>query len=591
MTTVTDLQNRINAIQAQIASLNLDLQALQAELAAMSSTSGTSSGGPTSTSGGTTSTSGGTTSTTGSTATLTAGSLNLSIGQPTAPNFPNLDNGGWVYDKTTGVSLRFFADGGVLIENNLMGATADAVLSGAVLSVDGTTLFSGDLTLPPNTSRIFWATQPVAKAPDLIKFFTYGTPTTTPDYSAKYASSDPLTRMWTTALDTTGSRPDISPEAGWDVAYLVNPTSANASVVRGMSDAFATCPCQFIDPATGDFISLATYPTASAIGPQRGNTGNPIAAITQTSTTWNLSQAQAHAPEVGHVAYWAFGTQYDQWINAAWTLYTAALWIGGGSNGYRLNGGNGPAMLMHVQPRGEAWGLRNLVQAATMNSPYSAMFNEWVGYQLADMQAYCDSHAGLVPVDLLWVDQAYATRRYDFRMNSFMNDFMVMALAYAYKVKGFTAAQSVGQYFGAFPVQRMTQPIAPQNITMPQLTTIYEFHVATSDNNFVADWAATIAASIASGDTGSNPTASVLGSAVQLDPTSQAFQNLFGNQGHNPGDFICDSPTSDTNYAARLGTVLNCCKILGVSGVDNALSVYNQYQRVDWADPQWYILP
>lgn len=476
-------------------------------------------------------------------------------------------------------------DGSLVLGNNYMDATADVVLTGVSISTGGgKVIFAGDLTIPPNAcAPPFWITQPTAHAPDPSHFFRYADIKT--DWLARYNASNTRTRLWTVALGTTGSRPDISPETAWDTAYLVNPTADNATVVRGMADIAATIPMQAIDPATNDFVSLSSYPKASMIGPQRGKPGNPIAAITQSSSPWNLSQAQAHAPEVGHVAYWTFGTEYDQWINEAWALYTGALWLG---SGYRLNGGNGPCQMAHVQPRGQAWGLRNMVQAATIGGPHATMFGEWVKLQLADMQAYVSSHAGDIPVDLLWVDQEYARRRYQFRMNSFMNDFLVMALAYA-TLHGFSEAQAVGQYFGAFPVQRMTQPLAPQGIPMPQLATIYDYLVARPDNTWVADWASAIAVTAAAVAAAKPGASGVLTAALKLDPTSQAFQTLFGNKGHEPGDFICDSPASDTDYAARLGTVLNCCKILGVSGVDQALSAYDILQRVRWNDPQWAV--
>ncbi len=174
-------------------------------------------------------------------------------------------------------------------------------------------------------------------------------------------------------MPTTGGRPDIGPQPAWNVAWLLTGNQAAATYALDMANAAGSIPWHMYNPQTGQYLQSTTYPTLWVDprgGSSSGTTGLTQQAddfVSQSSPGNGWALDPAHQPDTDYIAYLMTGNRYylDQLnAQASWDV----LAITPSARNYSA----GIVATNQVQVRGQAWSLREIVEAASANPDGSA---------------------------------------------------------------------------------------------------------------------------------------------------------------------------------------------------------------------------
>jgi hypothetical protein len=202
--------------------------------------------------------------------------------------------------------------------------------------------------------------------------------------------------LFTQTMGTTGGRADIGVFPAWYVRYLYSMNPNGLPMLTGMADVSAYVPTHQRESASGKYfdsahtvnafgypISLDARPTFTWTNSCGAcSAADKITPVGQTSTngwTWDM----AHEPGFVFVPYVLTGDWYyleELYFNAANVL--AANDSGFGPYG---RGGSWGYMSYAVQTRGQAWGLRDVAQAAFMapdGSPQKNYFTQKLNFNI-----------------------------------------------------------------------------------------------------------------------------------------------------------------------------------------------------------------
>lgn len=477
------------------------------------------------------------------------------------------------------LTLRHFGEGGVSVENILADSPGD--LSGTYKIVLGSsnTLFNGSLTIwTYSRTRPFWYNQPkLLSSWDKSKVANYGSGSGSASVYKLYGNADNSPMGIGVAdphIGDTGERMDLGLLPEWDAAYVVNPTSNNAEVVRGMSDAASPWGFHVIDPNTLVILKATDWPKATNLSVV-STSANPLS-LPGSSNPAHLSvgSASAHAPAFGILASLIYGTSYDFEVLEFWANYIGCLWA---NPNYRLNGGAGPVGARHIQARGYAWSQRQLAAAAALSKNFSTYFQNFASQRAKDINAKIDGGAnGGLPI---FGDYSYSINGGKRNgISPWQNDFIVQALGYTVLCCGLTDFQKALNFYGQFQVQRL-------NYKIHELATLYEVQVKDSNGNITAtDWSSLIDFNA------KNNTA--IANAIAAGTNTQALLDALNETtGYQVGDFH-GYPWSATGYPAILQPAIAMCVDGGVTGATAAWSVFQKYARMDYSgDPKYNIVP
>lgn len=498
----------------------------------------------------------GTVTVTGTLADGTAVNLSLSPGQ----RLP------LVAGKIVGSAI-YHADGlSVCIENAYAGTLGD--LSGTFTITAGSArLFSGPLTIwAYSRTRPFWVTPPTLLAsPDLSLFPQYGAGSSTASMAAAYAAADNSPTGYGVAdprMSDTGEEANLGPLPAWDACYLTNPSTANAAVVRGMSDSASVWGFHAIDPTTNAMLDVTKVPKASF---GWYSAGDPIVAYT-TADPKTLSEAQAHAPVFSALACAVYGTDYDKEELSFWANYVQSLWQ---NPGYRLPAGC--VSQMHTQTRGNGRGLVVLLYAAKL-SDKAAYFDAWVQATAADLWGGLDAQTGLQ------IQQAGAVVYPNHGFAPWQNHILAYGVALGVKL-GYTQFQPSLDYL-AIPIMDAV------NGSYHEMATSYNVCLADAAGTIAPDWTTAL-----------NYTAlvnpKVAAAMAQPEDSLARIQALEGSTaGYIAGDFA-GYPTSATGYAACAQPALALIAKFATdqTNAQAAWAKFKKYARADYSvNPKYNVI-
>lgn len=276
--------------------------------------------------------------------------------------------------------LRYFADGlCCVISNDQTGTTADLVGT-FTISVGGTTLWSGPLTIyVSSATRPFWLlpTVPLKTSPDLSCFPTIGPGSTAATtYPAYIASDQGVMGIGhdVPGMGTAGSTPHLGPLAGWDMCWLANPSADNLQAVRGQADASAPWPFHWWDVSKQKVLRPLDYSQCADISSAWGKGDNPIMPYTTVCPYIKGSMSASHAPAFNALACALWGTDFDIWSLQNWNYWVNCC--GGGWTG------RSPAGSTIWAPggaqRGIARGLKVAIYASILAPDPAGDFVAWI---------------------------------------------------------------------------------------------------------------------------------------------------------------------------------------------------------------------
>jgi hypothetical protein len=250
------------------------------------------------------------------------------------------------------------------------------------------------------------------------------------------------------------------------------------------------------DKNTGQPISLIDYPYMTTLG-NPGDTKNPgtkqYEAFPQCDTTTACKTPNrhdvSHQPAFAYLPYMLTGDHYYLEELQFWGMYN----VFSSNPGYRENV---KGLLKPEQVRGQAWGLRTLVQAAYItpdNDRLKEHFNRILDSNLDWYNAeYTDNmSANKLGIIVNGYSIVYSNGR---GMAPWMDDFFTSAVGHAHDL-GFAKATKLLQWKADYPIQRMVgkdacyirgamySMIVRDSATSPLYATIGEAFKASNDLN------------------------------------------------------------------------------------------------------------
>ena len=188
--------------------------------------------------------------------------------------------------------------------------------------------------------------------------------------------------VWTSAMSTTGARPEIAPYPQWSVMWLYTGDWRMRVMALGMADLAAAFPGQLRESAVGKRLSRADPPGSST------GLGRTVSlSDRKTLLTSNLDYYYTQAPDavtfVGPTCCsneWSFDGAhqpspfYPQYVLTGDPWYLNEMYLWAGFSAGRYNGGDsgnpdgrgptGAEGVINDQFRGAAWVLRNRAETA-----------------------------------------------------------------------------------------------------------------------------------------------------------------------------------------------------------------------------------
>lgn len=369
--------------------------------------------------------------------------------------------------------VMYYADGAVVIENAYAGdgnPTPADLPCNLMVEVGDQVFQTGDIVIWYHCwTRPFWIVEPAVKPLDPSSLPPYGPGSETASFATAYANADNSIMgrgLSVAGMSTAGERPDIGLYPGWDAAYVTNPTSENAGVVRGMSDSVGAWPIHTRDTRTNQMLIATDYPKASMLDVFRGIDGNPFKKF--TTACKNVPNV-AHATAFNALAAQLFATDYDKASLSQWANWVGRLWQ---NYTYLTDVPAGPATTS--QTRGMAWLIRTVVQGAKW-SANPELFGEWAT-KLADfVKTKWSAQVGI------HIDQFSGGGYPNGGIAPWQNHYLVSALGHAVQL-GFTEFQWGLDYLSEFVIESA--------LVDHEFATIYNnscFH--TDTETWVANWA------------------------------------------------------------------------------------------------------
>jgi hypothetical protein len=150
----------------------------------------------------------------------------------------------------------------------------------------------------------------------------------------------------TPVMPMTGERDDIGPVTEVQAEFVCTGNEAALATLLAQAEGAGTCPWYYRDEATGAPLDVIRYPKASKYGP---NVSDPYIATTKTPIQLDTN----HEPALAYLPFMLTGDPYH--------LETMQFQV---TFDYIVV--PGPARFVMGQPRGQAWLLRTLAQAATV---------------------------------------------------------------------------------------------------------------------------------------------------------------------------------------------------------------------------------
>jgi hypothetical protein len=258
------------------------------------------------------------------------------------------------------------------------------------------------------------------------------------------------------AMPTTGGRGDIGLLPSWTTMYLLESDARAREITMGTADLAGSWPMHYRDRNTGLPVSLRDYPAMTLIGngyvarnPSTGKIEDFPACAQPHACDTPMKVDVAHQPSLTYLPYLLTGDYYYLEELQFWALYDVFR-AHPEYREYRKG------LIKPEQVRGQAWGLRSLVQAA---------------YATPDAHPLKDDLMELVDNNLEYYNNTYPRNRNANALGVIVNgpslvyngetaiapwqdDFFTSAVGHAAEL-GFDKAEPLLAWKARFPTQRM----------------------------------------------------------------------------------------------------------------------------------------
>lgn len=282
----------------------------------------------------------------------------------------------------------------------------------------------------------------------------------------------------TRTMGNTGAQAGIGPLPRWTSVYIIDPDVRAYNWMLANTDALGAYSIHFRDAATGWPISIVKHPyvttvnwaaanrAARADGPKESRYRADLlpncvnnAVVTTCTTTWfgtgNPNHwDNAHQPAESYVPYMVTGSWYYM-SELAFDASQNEVWSNEAYRGYA----KGLINYSHATPRGKAWTLRNMVNAAWLLPdayPLKAEFNADVKHSLADFNATFTNNPKANPLHIMPSGVVYPLHGgRNNGMPPWQHNFLTWSAGHAAEL-GFAGAAQFRDWLAKFEIGLMT---------------------------------------------------------------------------------------------------------------------------------------
>lgn len=260
-------------------------------------------------------------------------------------------------------------------------------------------------------------------------------------------------------MPSTGGRDDIGLLPGWAATYLLSMDARAKTVTLGTADLAGSWSSHYRDKLTDRPVTVNDFPYMTILG-SPGDTLNPVTkkreafpvCATTTGCTTPNSHDSAHQPAFAYLPYLVTGDYYYLEELQFWTMWNVFS-----NNPIWRQTSKG--LLNSAQVRGQAWGMRNLAEAAYItpdNDVLKSQFITLMDNNLAWYNAeYTDNKSANVFGALTMSNAMVYNNKTG--LAPWQDDFFTSAIGHATEL-GFPEAGRLLTWKAKFPVQRMTDP-------------------------------------------------------------------------------------------------------------------------------------
>ncbi len=267
------------------------------------------------------------------------------------------------------------------------------------------------------------------------------------------ADFEPMTNgNLTPDMGDGGAQAGIGPSPNWTAKYIISMDPRARANVLANGTCMGAYPVHYRDKATDQMVNLDTYPYATDLGDPE-DAIDPVTKKSQyllrpVAQTESFRAERAHDPAAAYYPYLFTGDYFYMEELLFWANWKMAI----GNPTYR---DFAKGLLKWVEVRGQAWGMRNLAQAAYIapdNHPLKAYFRNKLENNI---KWYTDEYVGNPKANTIGY-------RYDdvydpFGLAPWQDDFFTWAMSYVNEL-GFTSVRPFLGFKTKFVTGRMTDP-------------------------------------------------------------------------------------------------------------------------------------
>lgn len=258
-------------------------------------------------------------------------------------------------------------------------------------------------------------------------------------------------------MTTVGGRPEIAPVPGPVVQYLVHKSQAQRNVTLRTGDLGASFP-KALTETNGDLFTINAHPGFWL--DYRGDVGNrPLSTINSVASgvTPKLIPEINHLPTLAYIPYLITGDRFYADEVKFWANFVLLATY---QNAFQNGRGGAAGLLKSNQVRGNAWGLRPLVEAATClpdSDPHKSYFAEKVQNNLDWYDDWAPQQ--LSPIGASWDDKRPENQQQQYRDHitqaTWEHNYLAYAIHFAHK-QGFTGGEALLNRHGLYQLSLFT---------------------------------------------------------------------------------------------------------------------------------------
>lgn len=247
-----------------------------------------------------------------------------------------------------------------------------------------------------------------------------------------------------------GSQPGIGPAPTWTAKFLITMDPRARANMIANGNCMASYPVHYRDKATDLMVSLDTYPYVSDLA-EPADAIDPVTKKSQylprpVAQTESYRAERAHDPAGAYYPYLFTGDFFHLEELIFWANWKMVI----GNPIYRQNA---TGLLKWVEVRGQAWGLRNLGEAAYIAPDDHPLKAYLINKIENNIKWYTDQYVGNTSANTIGylMDDSYSP----FGIAPWQDDFFTWAIGHLNEL-GFTSVRPFLAFKTKFVVGRMT---------------------------------------------------------------------------------------------------------------------------------------